>query len=228
MARMGVFNRIIKYSLAGLGSTILPKSLEPTPIYSLPNQLPSTVYLQQRINMNSRMHSSLKLLSLLPAFVIAAPASPVPASDQSLILPRDDDRPYYFPVGGIIAIPLAVVALLVVTVGLVRRKYYAKPSAPATQPPTIALADRGRTDTLPVYQREENNSAVTADSQSTSSSGLAKPQDEPPAYAPPPNSSTTPENQAAPATNPSSPLTTSTAQNNTTSEEVPPVNARAS
>lgn len=179
--------------------------------------------------MNSRMRSSFKLLSLLPALVIAAPAALAPASEQLSILPRDDDRPHYFPIGGIIAIPLAVVALLVVTVGLVRRKYYAKPSAPTTQPPTIALADRGRMDTLPVYQREENNSAVTADSQSTSSSGLAKPQDEPPAYAPPPpNSSTTPENQAAPAANPSSPRTTSTAQNNPTSEEVAPGNGRAS
>ncbi|CAH0047565.1 unnamed protein product [Clonostachys solani] len=177
--------------------------------------------------MNSRMQSSFKLLSLLPALVVAAPAAPAPASEQVSILSRDDDHPYYFPLGGIIAIPLAVVALIVVTVGLVRRKFY-KPSEPTTQPPTIALAERGRTDTLPVYQREENSTALTTDSHSTSSSGLAKPQDEPPAYVAPPNSSATTENRAAPATNPSSPRTTSTAQNNSTSEEVAPGNGRAS
>ncbi|CAG9974896.1 unnamed protein product [Clonostachys byssicola] len=203
-------------------ATLDGSSSQPAPIYILP-----TTSIQS-IDMNSRMHSSFKLLSLLPALVIAAPAAPAPTSEQPLILPRDDDRPYYFPVGGIIAIPLAVVALLVVTVGLVRRKYYAKPTASTTQPTTIALADRGRTDTLPVYQREENNSAATADSQSTASSSLAKPQDEPPAYAPPPNNSTTPENQPAPATNPSSPLSTPTAQNNTTSEQAAPGNGRAS
>ncbi|VUC30859.1 unnamed protein product [Clonostachys rosea] len=186
---------------------------------------------QQRINMNIQMHPSFKLLSLLPAMVAADPVTPAPASEQLSILSRDDSdyHPYIFPVGGIIAIPIAVVALIVVTVGLVRRKFH-KPSTTTTttQPQTIALADRGRMDTLPVYQREENNSALTTDSQSTSSSGLAKPQDQPPAYAPPPNSSTTTENRDTPTTNQTSPPATSTAQNNATGEEAAPGNGRAS